>query len=419
MPTSDYPKVSEISAAKVPAKATPRRVEVPELPSILVDDFEIGLTQGLFSQRKNRLDAFQGTWAKRPSFTVITKAPDDRTGRSGQTLKIEYSKTGGWCGWYTLLNGINVADYNALTFWIKGEKGGERFDVGLADERMQRLGIDAVYVGTIKAFLPSGVTTEWQQVKVPLMNLKSELDLSQMGSLVFWFRYEGSGNIYVDDVQFTSDLEVAQMQEHNLPSVQADPSAPRATWMWKLDPVHDLQVRLDLFEFCKRASLQEIYLFMGEESIAEAPESYHEALAEFMRAAHAQGVTVQALTGNPLWAKEEHHALLLEWIRGFLEYNAKRPPIERLDGIHLDVEPYLLGEWAEEKESLKTQYVALLKKCRQLVDSFDLEDFEMGVAIPVFFDREGDFERQILEQLDYVALMDYYDTASDVIEHAI
>ncbi len=82
-----------------PAKAAPNGPP----PSILVDDFETGSTQGLFAERKNRLDAFQGTWARRPSYTVITKAPDARPGHPGRVLRIEYSKSGGWCGWYTLL----------------------------------------------------------------------------------------------------------------------------------------------------------------------------------------------------------------------------------------------------------------------------------------------------------------------------
>ena len=42
------------------------------------------------------------------------------------------------------------------------------------------------------------------------------------------------------------------------------------------------------------------------------------------------------------------------------------------------------------------------------------------MAVPIFYDREdgGKFEEKILRYVDYLALMDYYDTSDDVIEKA-
>ncbi|MBI4313413.1 MAG: hypothetical protein HY594_01210, partial [Candidatus Omnitrophica bacterium] len=89
-----------------------------------------------------------------------------------------------------------------------------------------------------------------------------------------------------------------------------------------------------------------------------------------------------------------------------------------VDGVHLDVEPYLLAEWEQDKEPLKEQYVELMKKIRGLIDSYQQPNFQLGIAIPIFYDREGDFERQVLQHVDYVGLMDYYDSAVDIIEKA-
>ena len=391
----------------------------PPPPFVLVDDFEIGRTSGLFAERKNRLDAFQGTWARRPSYTIITKQPDDRPTRRGQVLRIEYNKLGGWCGWYTLLNGIDISPYNALTFWVRGEQGGERFDIGLADDRMQALEIDAVYVGTIKAFLPQGVSTQWQQVKVPLASLRSELNLTRMGSLVLWFRYEGGGAVLIDDIQFVNDPEVTQLQEHNRPRAPEGVIGPRAMWLWKLDPVTSQQVRDDLFTFCRDTAITHIYLFLGEAPIMQSSPAYLDQLAEFLTQARQHGITIDALTGNPLWALRENHQVLLEWIGSFLAYNAKRPEHARIDGVHLDVEPYLLQQWEQEKASLKQQYIELMQKCRTLIDGARQPLFELGIAIPIFYDREGDFERQVLQYVSYCGLMDYYDAAVDIIEKAM
>ncbi len=417
-PRPSAPAPVRLARPPAPSRPSASAASSPHPQTLLVDDFERGQTQGLFTERKNRLDAFQGTWARRPSYTVITKVPDTRSGHPGHALRIEFNKLGGWCGWYTLLNGIDVSGYNALTFWVRGERGGERFDIGLADDRMQAMEIDASYVGTIKAFLPQGVTTEWQQVKVPLAGLRSELDLTRMGSLVFWFRYEGGGAIDVDDVQFVNDPEVTRLQEFNKPRAQKDPAVPRAMWLWKLDPVGVPQVRQDLFVFCDQAGIRQIYLYLGETPITHTSTAYQEQLATFLTEAHARGLKVDGLTGNPLWAMRQNHQILLDWIQGFLQFNAVHPPAARVDGVHLDVEPYLLAEWEQNREVLKPQYIELLRKCRQLIDASKLPGFRLGVAIPIFYSREGDFEPQILAQVDYVALMDYYDAAVDLIEKA-
>jgi len=428
-----------LPSAPPPAPCEEKGKEPPD--PILVDDFETGQTHGLFAQRKNRLDAFQGTWARRPSYTVITKVLDSRPGSVGNALRLEYSKVGGWCGWYTLLNGIDISCHNALTFWVKGDEGGERFDIGLADDTMQDLEIDAVYVGSIKSFLPEGVTTQWQQVKIPLQSLKSELNLDRMGSLVFWFRYEGKGAVQVDDIAFAFDEEIERILEENMPRAEVDPRSPRAMWVWKYDPVNNIEVREELLSFSKRTAIQRFYLYLGEEPIPQTPENYQEGLAQFLRQCHAQGIEVQALQGNPVWALKRHHHKVLKWIEGFLAYNRTRPPEEWIDGVHMDIEPYLTSEWETgDQEQLKHEFLELMASCRELIDSTSPSPrpspprgeggsvrpwavgptakvpFVMGLAIPLFYDREPDMEVKLLSYLDYAALMDYYDTARDIID---
>ncbi|MCM8812299.1 MAG: hypothetical protein NC910_04545 [Candidatus Omnitrophica bacterium] len=397
------------------AASTPKRPE-----SILVDDFETGATQGLFAERNNRLDAFQGTWARRPSYTVITKVPDTRPGKEGRVLRLEFSKTGGWCGWYTLLNGIDVTKHNALTFWVRGEQGGERFDIGMADETMQDLEIDSVYVGSIMSFLDEGVTTDWQQVKVPLIGLRTEMNMSRMGSLVLWFRYEGQGAIQIDDIMFTYDEDVERMQEENKPKAVKDPRFPRYMWVWKTDPLARMDVRQELLGFCKATAIDVIYIYLGEEPIDRTPESYQQSLAEFLKDAHAAGVKVEALQGNPLWALKANHQQVLDWVGGYLNYNTKRPAEEKIDGVSLDIEPYLTSEWETgDREQLTADFLELLAALRELIDKKQGDHhFEMGAAIPVFYKSSPELEEGILKNVDYAALMDYYDTATDIIENA-
>ena len=409
---------------KTPPAAT--ATAAPPAP-ILIDDFETGQTQGVFSERQNRLDAFQGTWARRPSYTVMTKVLDTRPGSAGYALRMEYNKVGGWCGWYTLLNGINVSKHNALTFWVKGERGGERFDIGMADDKMQNLEIDAVYAGSVLAFLPQGVTTQWQQVKVPLQGLRSDLDLTRLGSLVLWFRYEGKGAIQIDDIAFTYDGEVEKIQKENTPRAATDPKAPRSMWVWKTDPVNKPDVRKELLSFCGKTDVRTIFIYLGEDPIPQTPADYQNKLREFLGDCHRKKIEVHALQGNPLWALKAFHPKVLAWVGGYLQFNKGRPAQERMDGVHMDIEPYLTQEWETgDREKLKAEFLELLSQCRQLIDKEKTTvpgtgtapgpGFKMGLAIPLFYNREPEMEEKLLKTLDYAALMDYYDAAVDIIE---
>ncbi|MEI8175640.1 MAG: sugar-binding protein [Candidatus Omnitrophota bacterium] len=403
---------------KRPGSSVQAQKKIPD--EILVDDFVIGQTSGVFSQRKNRVGSYQGTWAMRPSFSIITKTDKVRHNPKGQSLVIDYRKESGWAGYYSLLNNIDVTPYNTLSFWVRGENGGEKFDIGLADARMQALEIDAFFLGCATSFIKDGfVTKEWKEVKVPLARASSEIDLSKMGSFVLWFKYGGAGRIYIQDIKFKNDPEIANIEEYNAPQAPRDLVHPRSLWVWKIDPVSNKTQRKDLFQLCKRGNIEIVYLFFPE--FTEMPEpQYLAALAEYLKESHAHGIKVEALTGNPVWSLAQNHHLLTNWIKFFLEYNKDKPQEQRLDGISLDVEPYLTAEWEKDRERIKRDYIELLKKCRKLIDSYK-QDFKVGVAIPFFYDKEddGQFERQILQQVDYLALMAYYDIAKDIIDKSV
>jgi len=411
--------LSFIGCAEEPVKSAP--TEEASLPDeLVVDNFDRGRTMGVFSERETTLGTFHGTWAKRPSWTVITKSEEERIGDKGLGLVIEFDKKQGWCGWYTLLGGSDVTKYNALSFWIKGDKGGERFDVGMADKNMQDLEIDAVYAGPIMSFLPKGgVTTKWQEAKVPLAKIGADINLSSMGSIVFWFKDEAKGKIYVDDVKFITDPDIGKIADYNFPTVCKIPDVLRSLWVWKIDPVLNPKQKKELFKLCERADIGVIYLYFGASPTEESPE-YREKLAKFLTECHERCINVEALTGNPVWALKEYHHVALEWVKGFLEYNKGRPVEERIDGVSLDVEPYLTQEWnTDKKEVIKSDYIDFLEKCRALIDGYK-GHFLFGMAIPLFYDREdeGEFERKIFEYIDYAALMDYYDTEDEIIEKA-
>jgi len=381
---------------------------------VIIDDFEKGQTEGVFYKRETSLGTYQGTWAKRPSYTIITKTEEPNRGK---ILGIEFKKEGGWCGWYTLLQGLDASNFNSLTFWVKGEEGGERFDIGLADQRMQDLEIDAVYAGPVKAFIEGGeVTKEWKKVRIPLARVGSEIDIKHMGSIVLWFRYGGVGKIYMDDIKLENDPEITKIEEYNMPIVLNESKAKRSMWVWKIDPVENPRAKEDLFRLCERGKINVIYLYFGDYREGTDKE-YDLRLEEFLNQAKQKNIGVEALTGNPVWALKENHQAALVWLEEFLKFNKNHQA--KFRGVSFDVEPYLTNEWNSDRERIKADYIVLLEKCRNLIEKYG-GNFEIGVAIPIFYDKEdnGEFEKKILEYMDYIALMDYYDTAKDIIKGA-
>jgi len=142
------------------------------------------------------------------SITLDTNAmTNPHSGES--SIKIVYSPTGskGWAGiywqypennWGDQKGGIDLSNYSKVTFWARGENGGERaeFKVG---------GIGGKYSDSIQPAVSSGVITlskDWQQY---IINLNGK-DLSHVIGGFVWVTNKESNpkgaTIYIDDIQF-------------------------------------------------------------------------------------------------------------------------------------------------------------------------------------------------------------------------
>ena len=170
---------------------------------LLLDNFD----HNDFNLLGRKTNAFK----RLPSVCVHTRVPEARHGPMGRGLKLDYRKeAGGWCGYYTLLNQIDgeyfdATPYKAVSFMVRGARGGESFEIGMADKNWQTIG-DSVKAGAVEKYLPQGVTTRWQEVVIPLTDF-GKLDFPQMGSLVINFHKQGHGVVHLDDVMLIRKTE--------------------------------------------------------------------------------------------------------------------------------------------------------------------------------------------------------------------
>ncbi|MBI3318016.1 MAG: hypothetical protein HYZ90_02565 [Candidatus Omnitrophica bacterium] len=154
-----------------------------------------------------------GGFAMKPSkYGIYEDSKVRREGGSSSPVCMRYRKTPSpsFCGAYVIILG-DLSSYATLTFWVKGKKGGEAFEIGMNDVISNKRE-DAVLVGSIHRYLPQGITTEWQEVKIPLEDFFGA-DLSRVYSIVFNFNEEGEGTFWVEGLSFHSEQLVSSDAE--------------------------------------------------------------------------------------------------------------------------------------------------------------------------------------------------------------
>ncbi|MCM8782419.1 MAG: hypothetical protein NC828_05150, partial [Candidatus Omnitrophica bacterium] len=117
-----------------------------------------------FERTANLLGGRTSVYQREPSRATAITTEREHYGPAGKSLAIRYDKKntdgpndeGGWCGYYSILKAgpkyFDATKFTNLTFWVKGEKGGENFKVGLADRHWEQVG-DSVKSEEIGVYL--------------------------------------------------------------------------------------------------------------------------------------------------------------------------------------------------------------------------------------------------------------------------
>jgi hypothetical protein len=123
---------------------------------------------------------------------VIHASPAPQAGRENAIqIKFEISPKG-FCSWVVPLNGYDASARTSLTFWVKGQVGGEQFKVGMKDAGLTA-GLEPKEKQTASA--------AWEKVSIPLSKFKdTRQNLAALENFSLGFEESlGSGTIYVAD----------------------------------------------------------------------------------------------------------------------------------------------------------------------------------------------------------------------------
>lgn len=420
---------------------------VAALPSVaLVDDFESGIpnamggAHGRFQAGASKIDILRDT----TFFHGSTR---------GTSLRLRADKQdNGYCGVYFQFFDAKAAKrrffdakpYAYLSFWIRGQAGGERFLVKMSDRSWVEKE-DSLELGEIRKFLPNGVTRNWQEVLVPLADAAA-LDLSNLGGLTLLFHSPGSATVYIDDISFKTSAEMKL--NPNAPENQersfARHSAPRTMWLWKLPEFLDNDAtRESLFDLCAAEGIEQLWVQVsynvdplstsaslpnGKAAPARVELRHEDKLRAFLAAAHKARLQVHALDGDPEFCARAKHSIPLGVVEAILAFNQASPSEQRFDGIHFDNEPHALLGWGDRtrRERMLKEFLDVHVECQRRVRT--QSGLSFGVDIPFWWHHtDSQTGRPIgevsfngkkkpasfhcVDLLDNVGLMNYRDNA--------
>lgn len=189
---------------------------------------------------------------------------------------------------------------------------------------------------------------------------------------------------------------------HVPPSGQTefDKDQVRVMWVWQgRGPSFRENPELweSLLHFCKAQNISEIFLSISvnisttADGLLDGSVIMPERIREMVRQANEAGISVHSLNGTPGFADPDNHQRALALVRALVEFNRESGPNERLVGIRMDVEPYTLPEWrndrgGKEHQRLMRGWVEMNREIAEFINS-EAEYLEYGIDIPFWLDR--------------------------------
>lgn len=179
----------------------------------------------------------------------------------------------------------------------------------------------------------------------------------------------------------------------------------KGTWIWDANII---KTDLDqLFSFARENQLTTIYLQIDK----SVPQTVYQ---NFVRRAKEKQIKVEALTGRPQFAFTYNQNKIKDFITWVKTYNATVASDERFEGLHFDIEPYLLPEWKTNNKLVLENWMENMRfiekeaKESGLTICFDVPFWLHQVKIP---NSNYSLSAWLLEKADSVVIMDYRNSA--------
>ena len=178
---------------------------------------------------------------------------------------------------------------------------------------------------------------------------------------------------------------------------QASQPAPRSAWVW------DAKAWLAQPEavLAQAAEKGVRTLFVSVPVSGDAVQD-PQALAAFVRRAHAAGVAVWSVDGDPRMVLPDEHAKTVARARAYAAYNAGVEPDARLAGMQFDIEHYLLPGYELSASELDRHYTALARALQRAAQGLPLE-----FVVPFWWAGKAELMKGLAAAASAVNVMNY------------
>ena len=204
-------------------------------------------------------------------------------------------------------------------------------------------------------------------------------------------------------------------------------SPPRALWLWNTEElIARADLREELLRVRDKLDIEDVFLNFPHR-FERVGDKIHcmilqeDSVESLIRWASARELKIFALAGEPEWALREFSDYADAFTHAVLQFAQQLPDDATISGIHLDVEPHLLIQFAS--PVLRTQlYVNLIQLHQRLADVVHAAStLEYGADMAFWMNdsvnvggRSAPVAEHVLQNVDHLSVLAYRDEAEGV-----
>lgn len=181
---------------------------------------------------------------------------------------------------------------------------------------------------------------------------------------------------------------------------------PLAVWVWSKGDLPGAIESVTLFKRnCLRRNVRQVFLSISKQSLTEEP--FRRWLPYVVKELHAAGIRVSALISEYTWIDPDKRPVLIQHVRDILEWQNSFANRERLDGIHLDLEPQALPEWKEDPKRLLAFLADTVTDVQKVIQSYPPAPRLECDIIPAYAEIDPAALQNMIRHADSIHIMAY------------